>query len=100
MGTYRVQVWQLDDGREFLNFRTWGTTEGILFQTTPPYTAEPNGRIERAGATLVQTARAFLIDSRLPEFLWPYAMQWAATILNLLPTAANKNNESPHEKLC
>ena len=45
---------------------------------------EANGKAERIGGVLNQTARSMMIDSGLPVCLWPYAIETAAKILNRL----------------
>jgi hypothetical protein len=66
---------------------------------TRHHTLEPRGRIERAGGMITTMARTALIDADLPPSLWPYAEAWAVKILNILPTTANQNNETPHSKM-
>src|SRR5947209_12911222 len=44
-------------------------------------------------------ARTALIDEDLPPSLWQYAEAWAVKVLNILPTTANENCETPHSKM-
>jgi hypothetical protein len=39
----------MDGGTEFKEFIKWGEKRGMTFEITPPYTAEPNGTVERFG---------------------------------------------------
>ena len=47
---------------------------------------EQVGVIERWNRTKAELARAMLIDSKLPKFLWGEAMSHAAWIKNRSPT--------------
>ena len=89
----------IDGGREFLKIGQWAAEKGIQIRNTPPYTPEPRGRIERAGGVITTMARTAIIDADLPPTLWPYAEAWAVKILNVLPTTANENSETPHSKM-
>ncbi|KAJ5138864.1 uncharacterized protein N7515_003712 [Penicillium bovifimosum] len=42
-------IWRMDGGSEFKEFIKWGEKRGMTFEITPPYTAEPNGTVERFG---------------------------------------------------
>ena len=44
-------------------------------------------------------ARAAMIEANMPTELWPFAVQTAALITNLLPTRANSDFQSPHYRL-
>src|SRR5579859_5923774 len=63
-----------------------------------PYTPAQNGKIEKAGQTFNDQARATYINVGLPTHMWPFAVELAIYVNNLLPTAAN-DFILPHEKL-
>ncbi|OQD62830.1 hypothetical protein PENPOL_c011G04767 [Penicillium polonicum] len=67
------------DGAQFNTFRDWGTKRGMTFEVTPPYTAEPNGAVERYGGYINDIQRTMIIDISLPdkEKLWPFAVEAA-----------------------
>src|SRR5438045_5269764 len=71
---------------------------GISLSITAPYTPAANGKIEKAGRTFNDQGRATCIDVGLPTHMWPFAVESAIYVNNLLPTAAN-DFISPHEKL-
>ena len=54
----------------------------IKHNYTCPYSPHQNGTAERSWRTLFDMARALLIESKLPKFLWPYAINTAAYIRN------------------
>ena len=76
---------QMDRGTKFVNedLRTWCHSQGICFQMTAPYSSSQNGVAERMNRTLVELARAMIIDSKLPEFLWEPAVAHAVYVQNL-----------------
>ncbi|KAK1912620.1 hypothetical protein P3342_004556 [Pyrenophora teres f. teres] len=61
---------------------------GILYESAPPGTKEPNGLVERAGGVLTQRARAMRLHSQLPKDLSHEMYRTAAYILNRTPTEA------------
>ena len=41
--------------------------------------------------------RIMMVESKVPEQFWPYAMQQAVMLHNILPSSANPDWKSPHE---
>jgi hypothetical protein len=76
--------WNTDGGKEFLRFNAWIKKEGTETRISPPRTPEPNGPIERAQGYVMQTARVMVIDSGLPAYLWPLAVETAIYVINRL----------------
>jgi Reverse transcriptase (RNA-dependent DNA polymerase) len=72
---------RIDGGLELKIFATWARKRGIFVEPTPPRSPEPNGVSERWAAYINQTARAMIIDSGLPAFLWPYAIDTAVYVI-------------------
>ena len=74
-----------DRGKEFVNLdlQNWCQSQGIQLQLTAPYSPSQNGVAERMNCTLVELARAILIGSKLPEFLWEQAVAHAAYLRNI-----------------
>jgi hypothetical protein len=56
----------------------------MKFEFTPPYTAEPNGSIERISSYVNDIVRVMMLNARLPEKLWPYAVETAIYTINRL----------------
>jgi hypothetical protein len=66
--------------------------KGIAVDRTAPRSPEQNGPIERCGGIVTQMARTMLIDSGLPNELWPYAIDTAVYLLNrLIPIGQTKS---------
>jgi transposase InsO family protein len=77
-----------DNGGEYVNeeLKSFFRNEGIISQTTVPYTPQQNGRSERKTRYLVEMARSMLIDAVLPNKYWGEAVTTANYLQNLLPT--------------
>jgi hypothetical protein len=56
------------------NFATECTAAGILQRFSSPYSHQQNGRIERFWRTMETQVAALLSHSKLPAYLWPYAV--------------------------
>ena len=55
---------------------------------SPPYTPELNAIAERVNRTMVEGARAMLIQADLPLCLWPYAIKHVMYVRNRVPHTA------------
>ena len=90
-----VKAIRTDGGTEFLGLDKLCRKEGIKHQTTPPYSHQSNGKVERLNRTLQEKARAMLADSDLPTEYWGEAMLSANHVRNLSPTS--NSDLTPHE---
>jgi hypothetical protein len=63
----------------------WLASQGITLYRSPPYTPDQNGDAERSGGVIIKAARAILIESRLPGYMWPEAVSAAGYLLNRTP---------------
>ncbi|KAJ5462345.1 hypothetical protein N7530_010550 [Penicillium desertorum] len=89
-------IWRMDGGTEFKEFIKWGEKRGITFEITPPYTAEPNGTVERFGGHINDIQRTMIIDADMPEDMWPYATETAIYIYNRLVNPKTKVSPLTH----
>ncbi|KAI3659112.1 hypothetical protein MP638_001979 [Amoeboaphelidium occidentale] len=93
-----VKCIRTDRGGEFINqilsneFRS----NGIIHQTTAPYTPQQNGVAERYNRTLFETARSMLFSSDLPPTLWAEAILTANYTLNRVNVKAHET-KTPYE---
>nr|GEX27316.1 retrotransposon protein, putative, Ty1-copia subclass [Tanacetum cinerariifolium] len=68
---------------------------GIVSQLTPPYTPQHNGVSKRRNQTLLDMVRSMMNLTTLPKPFWVYAFEFAARILNMVPT--KKVKRMPYE---
>jgi len=94
----KIKYLRFDNGKELVNEATqrWAVDNGIQIETTAPYSPSQNGVAERFNRTLMELARAMLIEKNLPLFLWEEAVLHAAYIRNRAPTRALEK-ETPYE---
>jgi transposase InsO family protein len=70
---------------------------GITYEKTVPDSPSQNGVAERCNRTLVSMARAMIIDAKLPEWFWTFAIQAAVHIKNRVPHSALPAHKTPFE---
>ena len=85
----KIKRIRTDGGREYLkDFEKYLKDQGIIHETTAPYSPEQNGVSERANRTILERTKAILAESQLPKGLW---MEIATTVVylkNRSPTTA------------
>ena len=64
---------------------------GILSQLSAPSMSQQNDVAERRNQTLLDMVRSMMSYSDLPKFLWGYALEITAYILNLFPSKSIPN---------
>ena len=81
-----IKVLRSDRGGEYLNqeFQSYLKENGIISQWTPPHTPQHNRVSERR--TLLDMVRSMMGLANSPRFLWGYALETAAYILNRVPS--------------
>jgi hypothetical protein len=86
----RPKFLRVNNGTEYINegLMTWCKNQGIELQRTAPYSPEQNGAPERLNRTLIELARAMIIERHLPESLWAEAVSHATYLRNRAPTRA------------
>ncbi|GBP22524.1 Retrovirus-related Pol polyprotein from transposon TNT 1-94 [Eumeta japonica] len=82
----------IDDYSKKVNssFSEFLKSNGIIHQTTTPYTPEQNGVSERMNRTLVEKAKCLLINANLPKMYWAESIHTAAYLINRSPTRSLK----------
>ena len=73
-----------DNGGEYISkeFKELLTNHTIKHELTAPYSPHQNGTAERCWRTLFDMARSMLTESKLPKFLWTYAVMAATYTRN------------------
>jgi hypothetical protein len=79
-----VKTLRTDHGKEFSNveFDLLLEREGILRETSTPYTPQQNGYIERDNRTICESARSMLHLHNIPMKLWAELVHTAVYLLN------------------
>ncbi|WMV58129.1 hypothetical protein MTR67_051514 [Solanum verrucosum] len=90
----------LDNALEYLSsqFQEFMTYQGIIHQTTCPYTPQQNGVAERKNRHLIETARTLLLESHVPLRFWGDAVLTSCYLINRMPSSSIQN-QVPHSIL-
>lgn len=88
-----------DNGGEFVNseLEQWLTSQGIIHETTAPYSPEQNGVAERANRTIMERVRAMLYARNVSLSFWAEAVNTATYLRNRSPTTTLPKGKTPHE---
>ena len=80
----KLKVLRSDNGTEFTckEFENIMIENKIEHQFSAPYSPHQNGTVERNWRTVFDMARCLLIESKLPKFLWAYAVLASVYIRN------------------
>ncbi|KAI0995437.1 hypothetical protein K3495_g12742 [Podosphaera aphanis] len=87
-----------DNAAEYEGTRSWLEERGIRLNPSAPHSPQQNGVSERMNRTLLELARAMIIEKQLPEFLWGEAVLHASWIRNRSPTKV-LDGKTPMEAL-
>ncbi|KAK9873685.1 hypothetical protein WA026_023685 [Henosepilachna vigintioctopunctata] len=93
-----IKILRSDNGGEFCgkDMRNYLAMNGIIHQTTNPYTPQQNGVVERMNRSLVEKAKCMLFDAKLDTKFWAEAVNTAAYLKNRSPSQTLKN-KTPYE---
>jgi len=94
----QVKRFRTDGGGEYTSkkFTEYLKSEGILKETTTPYTPQSNGVVERANRTIMERVRCMLDDAGLSKKYWAFAVSVAVYLKNRTPTRSVVG-KTPHE---
>jgi hypothetical protein len=86
----RIKCIRTDNGGEYVNKRmaTLCRHEGIVHQTTVPYTPQQNGLAERMNRSIMEKARCMLYHQQVDKKHWAEAVDTAVYLVNRTPCAA------------
>lgn len=92
-----IKILRSDNGSEYVTneLDEFLRCNGIIHQTSNPYTPEQNGLAERMNRTLVEKARSMLHGAGLPKSFWAEAVSTAAYLVNRSPTSGH--GKTPEE---
>ncbi|CAI7920722.1 unnamed protein product [Closterium sp. NIES-53] len=94
----RLKAFQSDGAGEYCSdeFKAYLQERGIRCLFSLPHAHQQSGVAERLNRTLQEKMRAFLAQAQLGPLYWPFAMDHATLLHNLLSSTALPNNASPH----
>ncbi|XP_075094113.1 uncharacterized protein LOC107822665 isoform X2 [Nicotiana tabacum] len=95
-----IRIFRSDNALEYLSFQfqQFMTSQGIIHQTSCPYTPQQNGVAERKNRHLIEIARTLLIESRVPLRFWGDAVLTTCYLINRMPSSPIKD-QIPHSVL-
>ncbi|CAI7733144.1 unnamed protein product, partial [Closterium sp. NIES-53] len=94
----KLKAFQCDGGGEYRSteFTTYLQERGIRRLFSLPHAHQQSGVAERLNTTLQEKMRALLAQAQLGPLYWPFAMDHATLLHNLLSSSALPKNASPH----
>ncbi|CAI7884545.1 unnamed protein product, partial [Closterium sp. NIES-53] len=94
----KLKVFQCDGAGEYRSteFTAYLQEREIRRLFSLPHAHQQSGVAERLNRTLQEKMRALLAQAQLGPLYWPFAMDHATLLHNLLSSSALPNNASPH----
>ncbi len=91
-GNYSVKALRTDNGTEYVNDEVtlYLSSNGIVHQTSNPYTPQQNGKAERLNKTMMEKTRAMLNGADLPPEMWGESVVTANMLRNRSPATGIK----------
>uniref|UniRef100_A0A1J3DVK1 Retrovirus-related Pol polyprotein from transposon TNT 1-94 n=2 Tax=Noccaea caerulescens TaxID=107243 RepID=A0A1J3DVK1_NOCCA len=96
----KIKTLRSDNGGEYTSqaFKQYLNKNGIIHQTSCPYTPQQNGVAERKNRHLMEVARAMMFHTNVPKRFWGDAVVTACYLINRIPTKILQDS-SPFEVL-
>ena len=93
-----IKTIRSDGGGEFTSheYRDLLIDNKIKHEMSAAHSPHQNGTAERAWRTLMETARTLIFQSKLPKYLWTYAMRHSAYVRNRCFSRTHK--DTPYAK--
>lgn len=94
-----ISILTIDQGREYKSKEMimYCKEKGIQIAETIAYSPQQNGVAERFNRTVVEKARALMIEAGIPKSLWGDAVYTSTYLINRSPTKALMCNKTPAE---
>lgn len=94
----KIKILRSDNGGAFCNreFDIFLKRNGIVHQTSNPYTPEQNGLVEWMNHTIIEKARCLLFDGELEKKFWAEAINMAVYLRNR-SICSGLNDKTPYE---
>ncbi|CAL9003229.1 unnamed protein product [Prunus brigantina] len=96
-----VKVFRTDNGGEYVNhtLTQFFRDQGIIHQTTTPFTPQQNGVSERKNRQLLEVARSLMLDMSVSHHLWGHGVLAAVYLINRTPSRV-LDFQTPLDVLC
>ncbi|CEJ62707.1 hypothetical protein PMG11_11200 [Penicillium brasilianum] len=94
----QIKRFLTDNGREYLPIGTHLESQGVEFDTSPPYCKGQNGLAERTNRTIRERINTLLSDAKLPPSWWPELLE-TVVYLKLRAPASILQKKTPFEVL-
>lgn len=80
--SHKIMKLRCDNGGEYSSnlIKNFCEQKGILLEYTAAYSPQMNGHAERLNRSLIEKARAMIIDSSVPKYFWGEAVRTAANL--------------------
>jgi transposase InsO family protein len=92
----RIKRFLTDNGREYLPIGTHLESQGVEFDTSPPYCKGQNGLAERTNRTIRERINTLLSDAKLPPSWWTELLE-TVVYLKLRAPASILRKTTPYE---
>ena len=97
-GSNFVTTFRGDNKFDINTLRKYFEQNGIQKEFTVPYNSFQNGRAERFHRTVMDMARAMLIEAKLSSSFWEHAVRYAVYIRNRLSSRSDEKQRSGYER--
>jgi hypothetical protein len=94
----QIKRFLTDNGREYLPVGTHLESQGVEFDTSPPYCKGQNGLAERTNRTIRERINTLLSDAKLPHSWWTELLE-TVIYLKLRAPASTSQKKTPFEIL-
>src|SRR6202789_757712 len=97
---HKLKKLRADGGKEYVGkqFQNFILESGMELEVTAAHSPSQNGIAERLNRTVVEHARAMIIQRNIPLFLWTEAINYANLVKNRSPTRVlEKQMITPYE---
>ena len=84
----QIKSFQCDHGGEFdsKRFHQFCVSRGIILRFSCPQTSSQNDKSDRKIRSINNIIRTLLCYASLPPYFWPYALNTATYLINILPS--------------
>ena len=84
----QIQVLRSDNARDYFNstLGNYLSAHGIIHSSSCVHTPQQNGIAERKNRHLLEVARALMLTTNVPQYLWGEAIVTATYLINRMPS--------------